>query len=93
MRRLTLVAAMLLYPLVSHAQAPAPGSSAGGGVGTSTANPTTPTGATPPGTPSGETAGDRALRDAVGQNVIGKTETPLTAVPGNTTGPDSGVRK
>jgi len=57
------------------------------------ATPTTPQGKAPPGTPTAETSGDRALRDAAGQNVLGKTDTPATAVPGNTTGPDSGVRK
>ena len=93
MRRLMLAAAMLLYPLALHAQAPAPGSNAGGGVGPSVAQPTTPSGSAPPGTPSGDTAGDRALRDAAGQSVLGKTTTPPTVVPGDTTGPDSGVRK
>lgn len=93
MRILMLAAAILLYSGASHAQAPAPGSSAGGGVGPSTAQPVKPLGAAPPGTPGGDTAGDRALRDAAGQNVIGKTVTPQTAVPGNTTAPDSGIRK
>jgi len=93
MRGLTLAVVILLCPLASYAQAPAPGSNAGGAVGPSVTNPTAPLGTAPPGTPDGDTAGDRALRDAAGQNVIGKTETPVTAVPGNTTGPDSGVRK
>jgi len=92
MRALILAAAML-YPLAAYAQAPAPRSGGGGGVGASVDTPTAPQGNAPPGTPSGETAGDRALRDAGGQNALGKTETPLTAVPGNTTAPDSGVRK
>jgi len=92
MRALILAAAML-YPLAAYAQAPAPRSGGGGGVGASVDTPTAPQGNAPPGTPSGETAGDRALRDAAGQNALGKTETPLTAVPGNTTAPDSGVRK
>ena len=82
-----------LGSLAAYAQAPKPGSGGGGGVGASVNTPTTPQGKAPPGTPSAETAGDRALRDAAGQNVLGKTETPLTAVPGNTTAPDSGVRK
>jgi len=95
MRALTLAAALLLYPAASHAQtaAPAPGSNGGGAVGPSVANLNSPQGATPPGTPNGDTAGDRALRDAAGQNVLGKTETPATAVPGDTKGLDSGVRK
>lgn len=82
-----------LGSLTTHAQVPAAGSAGGGGVGASVATPTTPQGKAPPGTPTAETSGDRALRDAAGQNVLGKTDTPATAVPGNTTGPDSGVRK
>jgi len=91
--RAIVLAASVLCPLVAYAQAPAPRSGGGGGVGTSVDTPTAPQGTAAPGTPTGETAGDRALRDAAGQNVLGKTETPLTAVPGNTTAPDSGVRK
>ncbi len=89
-------AAFCLLELVSsaaHAQAPAAGSGGGGGVGPSVTTPTTPQSRPPPGTPSAETAGDRALRDAAGQNVLGKTETPPTPVPGDTMAPDSGVRK
>ena len=82
-----------LVSLMAHAQAPAAGSGGGGGVGASVAKPTAPQGKAPPGTPTADTAGDRALRDVAGQNVLGKTDTPPTAVPGNTTGPDSGVRK
>ncbi len=93
MRGPMLAAAILLCPVASFAQAPAPGTNAGGGVGPSATQPTKALGATPPGTPAGNTAGDRALRNAAGQNVIGKTVTPATAVPGNTTAPDSGVRK
>jgi len=90
--RAIILAAAVLYPLAAYAQAPAP-RSGGGGVGASVDTPNAPQGKAPPGTPTGETAGDRALRDAAGQNALGKTETPLTAVPGNTTAPDSGVRK
>ena len=79
--------------MAAHAQAPAPGSAGGGGVGPSVSTPDTPKGTAPPGTPSGQTTGDRALRDAAGQSVIGKTETPPSPVPGNTTAPDAGVRK
>ncbi len=97
MRTLILAAPVLsllaLRPLASYAQVPAAGSGGGGGVGASVTAPTTPQGKAPPGTPTAETAGDRALRDAAGQNALGKTETPLTPVPGNTTAPDSGVRK
>ena len=78
---------------IACAQAPAPGSSGGGGVGASVSTPTEPKGTAPPGTPSGETTGDRALRDAAGQSVIGKTETPVSPVPGDTRAPDAGVRK
>ena len=91
--RATILALTMLAPMLAHAQAPAPGSGAGGGVGPSATAPTTPQGATPPGTPNGETAGNRALRDATGQQVIGKTTTPATAIPGETSGRDSGVRK
>lgn len=93
MRASILATVLLLYPAALHAQAPAPGSSGGGGVGPSITTPNMPLGAAPPGTPNGDTAGDRALREAAGQNVIGKTETPATAVPGDTKGLDSGVRK
>lgn len=88
-------AAILAFGLstAAHAQAPAPGSAAGGGVGPSVSTPNMPTGTAPPGTPTGQTTGDRALRDAAGQSVIGKTETPPSPVPGNTTAPDAGVRK
>lgn len=91
--RASILAATLLYPAVLFAQAPAPRSNGGGGVGPSVSRPDVPLGTVPPGTPNGDTAGDRALRDAAGQNVIGKTETPATAVPGDTKGLDSGVRK
>ena len=93
MRASILAAALLLYPAALHAQAPKPGSSGGGEVGPSVSRPDVPLGTTPPGTPSGETAGDRALRDAAGQNVIGRTEMPTSPVPGDTKGLDSGVRK
>lgn len=93
MRASILAAALLLYPAVLHAQAPKPGSSGGGDVGPSVSRPNVPLGTAPPGTPSGETAGDRALRDAAGQNAIGRTETPTSPVPGDTKGLDSGVRK
>ncbi len=97
MRAVILATPMLclmgLGSLAAYAQVPAPGSGGGGGVGASVNTPTTPQGKAPPGTPAAETAGDRALRDAAGQNALGKTETPATAVPGNTTAPDSGVRK
>jgi hypothetical protein len=91
--RAMILAAAMLYPLAAYAQAPAARSGGGGGVGASVDTPTTPQGKAPPGTPTGETTGDRALRDVAGQNALGKTDTPLTAVPGNTTGQDSGVRK
>ena len=84
---------LTLSPSPATAQAPAAGSGQGGGVGASVTQPTTPQGVSPPGTPSADTAGDRALRDAAGQNVLGKTDTPATLVPGNTTGQDSGVQK
>jgi hypothetical protein len=90
---LCLMGLLTLSPSPANAQAPAARSGQGGGVGASVTQPTTPQGAAPPGTPSAETTGDRALRDAAGQNVLGKTDTPATAVPGNTTAPDSGVRK
>lgn len=93
MRTSMLAAAALLYPAALFAQAPAPGSGDGGGVGPSIAQPNAPPGTTPPGTPGGDTAGARALREAAGQSVIGKTGTPATAVPGDTKGLDSGVRK
>lgn len=83
----------LLSATAAQAQAPAPGTGGGGGVGPSVPAPNDPKGTAPPGTPAGDTAGDRALRDAAGQSVIGKTETPPSPVPGNTTGPDAGVRK
>jgi len=72
----------------SLAQVPAPpaGSDGGGPVGPSIAQPTVPTGRTPPGTPTGTTPEERGARDAVGQSVIGKTATPPSAVPGNTGG-------
>ncbi len=92
MRASILTAALLLYPAVLFAQAPKPGSN-GGGVGPSVSRPDVPLGTVPPGTPNGENVGDQALRNAAGQNVIGKTETPATAVPGDTKGLDSGVRK
>ena len=91
--RASILAAVLLYPTTLFAQAPAPRSNGGGDVGPSVSRPDVPLGTVPPGTPSGDTAGDRALRDAAGQNVLGKTETPATAVPGDTKAPDSGVRK
>ena len=97
MRPIILAAPMLcligLGSPAAYAQAPAAGSGKGGGVGASVTEPKAPQGNAPPGTPSADTAGDKALRDAAGQNVLGKTETPMTAVPGNTAGPDSGVRK
>ncbi len=93
MRASILAAALLLYPAALFAQAPTPGSNGGGDVGPSVSRPNVPLGTAPPGTPSGDTAGDRALRDAAGQNVIGKTDTPGTAVPGDTKGLDAGVRK
>ena len=93
MRTSILTAALLLYPAVLFGQAPKPGSSGGGDVGPSVSRPDVPLGTVPPGTPSGETAGDRALRDAAGQHVIGRTETPTSPVPGDTKGLDSGVRK
>jgi len=96
MRAVVLVASVCfsgLGSLATYAQAPTAGSGGGGGVGASVATPTTPQGKAPPGTPTAETSGDRALRDAAGQNVLGKTDTPATAVPGNTTAPDSGVHK
>lgn len=77
----------------AQAQAPAAGSGGGGPVTASDTAPNIPKGAQPPGTPSGATPGERELRNAAGQNVIGKTATPGTAVPGNTTAPDAGVRK
>lgn len=91
--RASIWATALLYPAVLFAQAPTPRSNGGGEVGPSASQPDVPLGATPPGTPSGETAGDRALRNAAGQNAIGKTETPISPVPGDTKGLDSGVRK
>jgi len=92
MRASILTAALLLYPAVLFAQAPKPGSNGGGDVGPSVSRPDVPLGTVPPGTPNGENVGDQALRNAAGQNVIGKTETPATAVPGDTKGLDSGVR-
>ena len=83
----------VLCASAAHAQAPAPGSSGGGGVGASTSTPNDLQGVAPPGTPNGETTGDRALRNAAGQSVIGKTETPPSPVPGDTRAPDAGVRK
>ena len=91
--RASILAAALLYPAIVLAQAPKPGSNGGGDVGPSVSRPDVPLGTVPPGAPGGDTAGDRALRDAAGQNVIGKSETPATAVPGDTKGLDSGVRK
>lgn len=93
MRASILTAALLLLPATLFAQAPKPGSSGGGEVGPSVSRPDVPLGTVPPGTPSGDTAGDRALRDAAGQSVIGRTETPTSPVPGDTKGLDSGVRK
>ena len=94
MRVLMQAAALaVLCASAAHAQAPAAGSSGGGGVGASVSTPNGPKGTAPPGTPSGETTGDRALRDAAGQSVIGKTETPVSPVPGDTRAPDAGVRK
>lgn len=91
-----LIQAVVLAALcasAAQAQAPAAGSSGGGGVGASTSTPNGLQGVAPPGTPNGETAGDRALRNAAGQSVIGKTETPPSPVPGDTRAPDAGVRK
>ena len=82
-----------LCAFAAHAQAPAPGSSGGGGVGSSVSTPAAPQGATPPGTPSGETTGDRALRNAAGDSVTGKTDTLASPIPGDTMAPDAGVRK
>ena len=79
---------LMLASAPALAQAPAAGSGAGGPVGPSVPAPNTPTGAVPPGTTARPD-----LRDAIGQAVIGKTETPATPVPGNTGGADSGVRK
>ncbi len=91
----SIMAALLacLAAVPARAQAPAPGSSGGGRVGPSVSTPTVPQGTTPPGTPSGETTGDRALRDAAGDSVIGKTGTSASPVPGDTMAPDAGVRK
>ncbi len=93
--RILIQAAVLavLCASAAQAQAPAAGSSGGGGVGASTSTPNDLPGVAPPGTPNGETTGDRALRNAAGQNVIGKTETPPSPVPGDTRAPDAGVRK
>jgi len=77
----------------AQAQAPAAGSSGGGRVGGSSSTPNDLQGVAPPGTANGETTGDRALRNAAGQSVIGKTETPPSPVPGDTRAPDAGVRK
>ncbi len=77
----------------AFAQAPAAGSGGGGGVGASVSEPTTPKGAAPPGTPSGQSTAERQSRDAIGTAVIGKTETSGTAMPGDTGGADSGVKK
>ncbi len=97
MRTMILTAPVLclfgLGAMTAYAQAPAAGSGAGGGVGPSVDAPRTPQGNTPPGTPSANTAGDRALRDTAGQNAVGKIGTPSSALPGDTTGQDSGVRK
>ncbi len=54
--------------------------------------PNTPPGTTPPGAPSSAPP-EQIARDAPGTAVIGKTETQGGAVPGNTGGTDSGVRK
>ncbi len=83
----------ILCASATQAQAPAAGSSGGGGVGGSSSTPNDLQGVAPPGTPNGETTGDRALRNAAGQSVIGKTETPPSPVPGDTRAPDAGVRK
>ncbi len=93
--RVLIQAAVLavLCASAAQAQAPAAGSSGGGGVGASTSTPNDLQGVAPPGTPNGETTGDRALRNAAGQNVLGKTETPPSPVPGDTRAPDAGVRK
>ena len=93
MRALIFAATLVSMAAQAQTPAPAPGSGGGGPVGASVATPATPQGVRPPGTPSGDTSGDWALRDAAGQNVIGKTAAPVTAVPGNTTAPDAGVRK
>ena len=94
MRVLMWAAALaILCASAAQAQAPAAGSSGGGGVGASSPTPNTSQGVAPPGTPNGETTGDRALRNAAGQSVIGKTETPPSPVPGDTRAPDAGVRK
>ena len=93
MRALIFAATLISIAGLAQAQAPAAGSGGGGPVSASDAAPNIPRGVQPPGTPSGTTSGDRALRNAAGQNVIGKTATPGTAVPGNTTAPDAGVRK
>ncbi len=78
--------------LAGAARRPA-GQRGGGGVGSRVPTPTAPQGATPPGAPSGETTGDRALRNAVGDSVTGKTDTLASPIPGDTMAPDSGVRK
>lgn len=93
MRVLVVTAMLVSMTVLAQAQAPSAGSGGGGPVNASDTAPNIPRGVQPPGTPSGNTPGDRALRDAAGQNVIGKTDTLGTAVPGNTTAPDAGVRK
>ena len=90
---LVIAFALLATPVMAQAPAPAPGSGGGGPVGASIPQPTAPTGKTPPGTPDDQTASGRVARDAAGTQVIGKTATPPTALPGNTGGVQSGPRQ
>lgn len=92
-RGFLLAAATVLTLASAQAQAPAAGSAGGGGVAPSAAQPTKPQGMAPPGTPAGQTTDGRQARDAAGTAVISKTGTPGGAVPGNTGGADSGVKK
>ena len=93
--RHALIAATLVLAAPALAQvppAPAAGSGGGGPVGPSVSEPTSPTGKTPPGTPSATTPADQIARDSTGQQIIGRTTTPQSPVPGNTGGQGTGAQ-
>lgn len=72
--------------------APPAGSGTGGPVGPSVSTPREAIGAVPPGTPSATSVQGQGARNQTGQEVIGNTATPPSAVPGNTGGQETGTR-
>ncbi len=96
MRSLMVVAVSTLIAGAAWAQtppaAPPAGSGSGGSVGPSVMTPSSPTGKTPPGTPTDSTVPGQVSRNTTGQDVIGQTANPPTAVPGNTGGQGTGAK-